>query len=64
MDRNAFQKLTAVQAIRAYLGHAIARAGVDKKVTLHKLRHTYATREFFKRLDTQQAAAVGCIYGF
>ncbi len=44
MDRNAFQKLTAVQAIRAYLGHAIARAGIDKKVTPHKLRYTYATR--------------------
>jgi integrase/recombinase XerD len=44
MDRNAFQKLTAVQAIRAYLGHAIARAGIDKPVTPHKLRHTYTTR--------------------
>jgi site-specific recombinase XerD len=30
--------------VRAYLRHAIARAGLDKKVTPHKLRYTYATR--------------------
>jgi integrase/recombinase XerD len=31
-------------AVRAYLRRLIARTGIDKKVTPHKLRHTYATR--------------------
>jgi integrase/recombinase XerD len=37
-------KAPTAHAVRAYLRHAIARAGLDKKVTPHKLRHTYATR--------------------
>lgn len=31
-------------ATRAYLKKLIDKAGIDKKVTPHKLRHTYATR--------------------
>jgi integrase/recombinase XerD len=30
--------------VRAYLRHAITRSGIDKLVTPHKLRHTYAAR--------------------
>jgi integrase/recombinase XerD len=30
--------------VRVYLRDMIARAGIDNKVTPHKLRHTYATR--------------------
>jgi integrase/recombinase XerD len=33
-----------VPMVRAYLSRAMARAGIDEKVTPHKLRHTYATR--------------------
>jgi integrase/recombinase XerD len=29
--------------VRAYLRRLIERSGIDKKVTPHKLRHTYAT---------------------
>jgi integrase/recombinase XerD len=31
-------------AVRAYLRRLLARAGINKKVTPHKLRYTYATR--------------------
>ena len=30
--------------MRAYLRRMLSRAGLDTKVTPHKLRHTYATR--------------------
>jgi len=30
-------------AVRAYLKKQVEKAGIDKKVTPHKLRHTYAT---------------------
>jgi site-specific recombinase XerD len=31
-------------AVRAYLKKLVEKSGIDKKVTPHKLRHTYATR--------------------
>ncbi len=31
-------------AVRAYLKKLVDKAGINKKVTPHKLRHTYATR--------------------
>jgi integrase/recombinase XerD len=31
-------------AARAYLRRLVEKTGIDKKVTPHKLRHTYATR--------------------
>jgi hypothetical protein len=35
-----------------------------EKVWFINAINTLASRGFFKRLDTQQSAAVGCIYGF
>ena len=37
-------KPPTAHAVRAYLKKLIDKAGIDKKVTPHKLRHTYATR--------------------
>lgn len=37
-------KPPTAHAVRAYLKKLIEKAGIDKKVTPHKLRHTYATR--------------------
>jgi integrase/recombinase XerD len=37
-------KVPSPWAVRAYLRRLIERSGIDKQVTLHKLRHTYATR--------------------
>jgi integrase/recombinase XerD len=38
------EKPPGPHAVRAYLRRLIVRAGIDKAVTPHKLRHTYATR--------------------
>ncbi|ADJ29264.1 tyrosine-type recombinase/integrase [Nitrosococcus watsonii] len=38
------EKPLGPHAVRAYLRRLIERAGIDKPVTPHKLRHTYATR--------------------
>ena len=37
-------KPPGAHATRAYLKKLIEKAGIEKKVTPHKLRHTYATR--------------------
>jgi site-specific recombinase XerD len=37
-------KPPGAHAVRAYLKKLIDKAGIEKKVTPHKLRHTYATR--------------------
>lgn len=42
--RSPGSKPPGPHAVRAYLRRLIERAGIDKKVTPHKLRHTYATR--------------------
>ena len=41
------QKPVSAQAARAYLRGMLQKAGIDKKISPHKLRHTYATH----RLD-------------
>jgi site-specific recombinase XerD len=41
--RAAGQKPVSSQAARAYLRGMLTRAGIDKKISPHKLRHTYAT---------------------
>jgi integrase/recombinase XerD len=37
------QKPLSPQAARAYLRGMLKKAGIDKKISPHKLRHTYAT---------------------
>ena len=37
------QKAVSAQAARAYLRWMLKQAGIDKKISPHKLRHTYAT---------------------
>ena len=37
------QKAVSSQAARAYLRGMLKKAGIDKKISPHKLRHTYAT---------------------
>ncbi|MDS4057932.1 MAG: tyrosine-type recombinase/integrase, partial [Candidatus Contendobacter sp.] len=41
--RAAGQKPVSSQADRAYLRGMLNKAGIDKKISPHKLRHTYAT---------------------
>jgi len=41
--RVAGQKPVSSQAARAYLRGMLRKAGIDKKISPHKLRHTYAT---------------------
>jgi integrase/recombinase XerD len=43
-DDFVFAKAPSAHAVRGYLRRLLDRAGLDKKVTPHKLRHTYATR--------------------
>ena len=39
----AGQKPVSAKAARAYLWLMLKKAGIDKKISPHKLRHTYAT---------------------
>ncbi len=41
--RTAGQKPVSSQAARAYLRGMLRKAGIEKKISPHKLRHTYAT---------------------
>ena len=41
--RAAGQQPVSSQAARAYLRGMLKKAGIDKKISPHKLRHTYAT---------------------
>jgi integrase/recombinase XerD len=41
--RTAGQKPVSSQAARAYLRGMLQKAGIGKKISPHKLRHTYAT---------------------
>jgi integrase/recombinase XerD len=41
--RTAGQKPVSSQAARAYLRGMLQKAGIEKKISPHKLRHTYAT---------------------
>ncbi len=41
--RAAGQKPVSAQAARAYLRGMLKQAGIEKKISPHKLRHTYAT---------------------
>ena len=41
--RAAGQKPVSAQAARAYLRGMLKKAGIEKKISPHKLRHTYAT---------------------
>jgi integrase/recombinase XerD len=41
--RVAGQKPVSSQAARAYLRGMLKKAGIEKKISPHKLRHTYAT---------------------
>ena len=41
--RTAGQQPVSSQAARAYLRGMLQQAGIEKKISPHKLRHTYAT---------------------